>query len=461
MGVKQRFVTPPRRAAAWLLAVTVVGAPHFAAAGGATPTILPLVLQGDSVPGVGLVTTISNLAVNDAGEWLVEADTDNADTDADAVLLRNGTLALREGDAIPGPAGILLDSFDSVTLNNAGQSGFNFGLDGTSGGTSDDSSVHAYLDTTAAPATGTLLVAQEGDDAPGLSMGTPLIGFFDVKINNAAQLLVTASVDDPNITSSVDRALYIWTSDAASGGLSTSTLIAAEGDVLTGQSAALTDFGTGAEETAINDDGDVLFAVDIPGGLDAIYLYDGTFTEVAQEGDPSPVAGRNWDVLTSTALDLNNNGDAVYRGSLDGDTATDSVIIKKSLKLIQEGDTLPAIGGVFTFTSFGTGPVQLSDGDEVLWYGDWNDSDTDIDTGLFVEDELLVQEGVTTVGALGIIDTLRGIGDGYRMSPNGRYVIFEAILDDGTDGAFLLDRGTIFTDGFESGDTTAWSATVP
>lgn len=449
---------PLARRALETAALLSIGLCSAATAGG-FPAITPLVVEGDSVPGVGLVTTIDNLAVNDAGDWLVEADTD-ADPAADSVLLRDGALGLREGDPLDGPAGIELGSFDSVTLNDLGQSGFNFFLDGAAAG--EDSSVHAYLDTAAPLLTGTVLVVQEGSEAPDLTPGTPLIGFFDLKINDLEQLLVTASVDDPAIPTTVDRALYVWTSDSGSGGIVTSTLIAAEGDVLPGQAAGLTDFGTGPHETALSDAGDVLFAVDVP-GADAIYLWDGGFSEVAQEGDPSPVGGRSWSSLTGTSLDLNAAGQETYRGTLDGDPATATLLVRDGAKLVQEGDTLGAIGGVFTLTGFGTGPLEISDGGEVLWYGDWDDPDTDVDTGLFLDDRLLVQEGVTAVPGLGVVDTLRGVTDGYHMSNDGRYVIFEAVLAGGLEGAFLLDRGPalIFTDGFESGDTTAWSGAVP
>ncbi|MCH9647163.1 MAG: hypothetical protein K0U98_02925 [Deltaproteobacteria bacterium] len=452
----QPWVTSMKRyVIAGLILIPVAGT---ASAG--PPPITPLVVEGDTVAGVGNVTSISTFAINNSGDWLVEADTDNANTDIDNVLLENGSLAFQEGDSLNGPAGITLGSFDSITLNNSGQSGFNFFLDGAM--TGEDSSVHAYLDTATSLPVGTVLVLQEGGDFPDLSPMTPLIGIFDVKINDPGQLLVTASVDDPAIPSTVDRALTLWTSDETLGGIVTSELIAAEGDILTGQATALTDFGTGPHETAINGSGDVLFAVDIP-GADAIYLWDGAFTEIAQEGDPSPIAGRNWATLTSSTLDLNAAGDHVYRGSLDGDSTTNSVIIHNGAKLIQEGDSLPAIGGTFLFTSFGSGPVEISDSGDVLWFGDWDDPDTTVDSGLFLNDVLIVQEGVTEVTGLGIIDTVRGIVDGYHMSDDGLNIVFEAVLDSGDEGAFLLQltSNTIFADGFESGDTSAWSLTFP
>jgi len=76
----------------------------------------------------------------------------------------------------------------------------------------------------------------------------------------------------------------------------------------------------------------------------------------------------------------------------------------------------------------------------VLWFGEWDDPSPERETGLFVDDTLLVRTGVTTVGGR-VIDELPMFQETSAISPNGRYVIFEADLDDGTNGAFLIDRG--------------------
>ncbi len=407
-------------------ALALALAPAFPVTQASAQEPQPVVEEGDAVPGVGNVTSISTLAVNDSGTTRIEVDTDNADTDVDNALLTDGALTLREGQALPAPMGALLDSFDSININASGDSGYNFFLDLPS----DDSGV--YFNTT--------LVIQEGSisAAPQFSAGTPYIGFFDVKMNDTNQMIVMASVDDPNIASSVDRGLMRIDLDAA-GGILSEDVFLKEGDVIPGAAGELiTDFGTGPHETAFNNLGEILFGVDLTGGssTNAVYLDS---TPLALQGMPSPVAGRNWSSLSTVELDLNDSGDHVYSGSLDGDSATNLLIVRNGVKFRQEGDTLPAIGGVSVFTSFGSGPLYLSEAGEVLWYGDWNDPDTDIDTGLFIDDELIVQEGVTTVGGV-VIDTLRGITDGYIMSPDGRFVLFEAILADGTEGAYMIDR---------------------
>lgn len=215
-------------------------------AGGAqTFTITQLVLEGDSVDGVGLVTRIDYLAVNDSGQWIVEADT-NAGTDVDSVLIKDGTLFLREGGALALPIGASIGSFDSVNLNNAGLSGWNFFLDGTKD-IFDDSGI--YLNAN--------LVLQEGtiSTSKDFGPGTPYIGFFESAINNnsPAQILLMASVDDPNIASSVDRALGVMTEE----GFLFEAIIA------------------GQDGISFSDNGRYMaFEADLPGGLNGAFLID-------------------------------------------------------------------------------------------------------------------------------------------------------------------------------------------
>lgn len=391
--------------------------------------ITPIVLEGQSVPGVGNVTLIDNLAVNSQGVWLVEADTDQANTDTDQVLLKSGALFLREGQVLAAPAGASIDSFDTIDLNATGQSGWNFFL-GNTGGTGNDSGI--FL--------GDQLTLQEGtlSSAAGFSPGTPYVGFFECKIDSASRILIVASVDDPAIASTVDRALVVFDVDSASGALLGETVIFKEGDALPGQTALVTDFGTGPHNFDFNDAGDVLFVADLDSPTaDGVVYRNGTL--LAQEGSPSPVAGRNWLTLsTSMRMALNAGGSHVHTGTLDGDTASDSVIVRDGALYRQEGDSPPPIAP-FALTSFGTSaPVDLDDQGRVLWFGDWNDPDTTRDTGLFLDDLLLVQEGVTEINGQ-TLSGLSGVQDAFAISPDGRWVIFEGTLSGSLAGAFLID----------------------
>ncbi len=390
--------------------------------------IIVLVLEGDAVPGVGNVTSIDNLAVNDNGDWMVEADTDYANTDLDTVLLLNGVLHLREGDALSDPPLSSINTFDSINLNVNQDSGWNFFLSGPP--SNADSGI--YFNTT--------LVIQESDTstAPEFEAGTVYIGFFDVKMNDFNKMIAVASVDQPINPDTVERALVFIVVDNTGTLISESALII-EDDILSGQTEAVAELGTGPHQSAFNQNDKILIFVDLAGSTatdGVIYLDD---TIVAQEGDPSPVIGRNYEMLSSRGMDLNNFEEVVFKANLDGDASSDEMIVRDGTELIREGQSLPAISP-YNFTSFGTGsgPVKIDDNRNVLWYGDWDDPNTDIDTGLFLNETLLVQEGVTKINGL-IVDTIYSGSDGFTMSENGRYIVFEATLEDGSNGAFMIE----------------------
>ncbi len=397
-----------------------------AAASAQAPTVL--VRDADVVTGVGNVTSIENLAVNNGGSWIVEADTDNVNTAADGVLLKDGVLLLRQSDPVAAPAGAVVSSFDAVTLNANGESGWNLFLTGPA--TNADSGLYF----------GTTLVIQEGStpSAPQFSAGTVYTGFFETKFNDARSILIVASVDDPAIPTTTDRAMVLAQVNAA-GVLISENVILKEGDLVPGiPIETITDFGTGPHDFALNNAGVALYSADLTGATttDGVILRDTTV--IAREGDPSPIAGRNYETLYGRHLDLADSGDYVFIANLDGTTTDDDVIVKNGTTVIaREGSGLAAIGA-FTLTSFGSGPVRIDNGGNVFWYGDWNDPDLTRDTGIFRNGELLVQEGVTLANGM-VIESLAGVQDGFSISPDGRYLIFEGKLAGGFDAAFLLD----------------------
>jgi len=399
------------------------------------PYVSEFLREGELVNGVGLITRIDNLTVNEVGEILVEVDTDNPDTDADGVLLRQGVYWLQEGALLAEPLGSAVGSFDALSLDADGDIGWNLFLDGLPSG--QDSGVYWNHE----------LLVQEGDvsGAAGFSPGTPYLGFFEVKLGGADELLVLASVDDPAVASGVDRALVLLTTDGA-GNLTGETVVAKEGDVLPGQTEAVADFQTGPHDLDLNAAGQVAFLADLTGdtGRDGVAYVDGTL--VAQEGEPSPVVGRTWGDLASGVIALSDAGHWALRGRLAGDPSSDTLLVVDGQKLAQEGDVLPGTGG-HPLTGMGSGPVCLGDGGNVLWYGDWADPDTDADSGLFLNDTLIVQEG-EPYGA-GTLDVVRGVQDGAAMGADGRWLVFEGELSDGSDVVFrmLVGRWTYLGQG--------------
>lgn len=390
------------------------------AIGGDPYPISTVILEGDNVAGVGAVEFIDNLAINNDGDWIVEVNTNFSKTDADSVLLKNGTIFLREGMDLTDPSGATIGSFDSVNLSDNSRSGMNLFLDQLPG--DEDSGI--FLDDQ--------LLIQESDisTAPELSAGTPFIGFFDSKINNNDKIMLVASIDDPAIASTVDRAIMIV--DGAS-----QTVIAKEGDVLMNQDFPVQDFETGPHQSAFNDNDQVLYIAELDESTandHALYLNQQL---LAQEGSPSPIAGRVYDFIASRTNDLNNNGDYVFKANLDGDTTTDDVIIKNNTVFAQEGD--PAPGG-FAISDFGlnSGPVCISDSGDVLYFAEWDDPNEDVNSGLFLNDTLLVQEGVTMIGGA-LVESVNSGQDAFCISNNGQWIMFEAVLANSVSGAFIIE----------------------
>lgn len=387
-----------------------------------------LVEEGDAVAGVGSITRVDNLVVNDGGLVRVEVDTDNANTDADGALIDDALTALLvENQGLPAPVGALLDSFDALTLNNLGESAVNFFLDGTAG-SSDDSGLYF----------GTTLVIQESDATTAVdwTAGTPYIGFFETKFNDARQILAMSSLDDPNIPSSVDRGLMLIQIDGL-GNLVSETTVAKEGDVLPGQVSGLTDMGTGPHDFALNVSGQALYTASIAEG-DALYL---DTTLLAQEGSASPVGGRNYDIIGGAVVALNNAGDWAIVASIEGDTADDGLIVSNGQVVAREGSTHPAISP-FVFTSFGSGPIHVAPDGRVGFYAVWDDPDTTQNEGFILGDKLIVQKGVTIATGTPIFD-VSGVQDGSDLSDDGSFFLFEGMSSSGVDAVYRVDLFTL------------------
>ncbi|MGE0480060.1 MAG: hypothetical protein AB7Q17_06265 [Phycisphaerae bacterium] len=410
-------------AARWAAGILVGTAASLAVAG-SDYTLSLLLYETQAAPDGSLITDISTVAVNDAGDWFVTVTTDNADPDLRFVMIRNGTQFARENDALAAPVGSNISSFDSQRINANGDAGWNLFLRNT-GGTTNDSGI--FFNTT-------LLIQESAvSNATDFSPGTPYIGFFEVRMNDANQLASVLSVDDPAITTSVDRALMRLDYDPGMGIL-TEAVVYKEGDVLPGQEQALTDFGTTHDTFGFNNAGDVLYVASLTGNTatnGVIYRND---TLIAQKGDPSPVDARTYaNIGTSTKVAINDAGDVVFKASLAGDLATDTILIRNGQKFMQEGDLAPQVGGE-TLTGFGTGPVWINDLG-VVWYGAWTGA-TANNHGLFLNDQLLIRRGVTTIDGFnvttvaGSVNGSGGISNGFETSPNGRYIILRAVIED-------------------------------
>ncbi|MFT7669473.1 MAG: hypothetical protein ACI8X5_002175 [Planctomycetota bacterium] len=386
-----------------------------------------LVLEGDIVPGVGAVTNVLKLETNDAGDWLVLAGTDHSDPEQDVVVLRNGAVYLREGQTFSSPAGATIVTFDSMPLNSNGNTSHNFNFNELT----QPLSFGVYWNSQPLLGTGDLV------GAPGFSPGTPYVAFFETLINASETILISASVDDPAIHSAADGVLILAKTDGA-GNLISETVVAKTGDLAGSSGIPISYFGAPVSSFGFNDAGEVLYVAQLlscSGGQHAGINLDGAL--IAEEGAPSPVAGRNWEFYGTPEVGLNNHGDWVISGCLSGDASTNDIIVSNSGVVVQKGDTLSGMNGM-PFTDLGIGPVDIADNGNILCYGAWGDPATGLEKGLWINQTLIVQAGVTMIDGQ-VLQTIYGYEGGYQLDPSGRYVTFKGNLASGPKGVFRVD----------------------
>ena len=392
-------------------------------------TITPLVLEGDYVTDDRTVIAINKVAINNFGEWIVEARTDGF-FDCIDVLLRGGKMILNECGTLDEPEGATIFNFGSVNINNSGNSVLEIDF------LANDSFQGIYVNTD--------LLLKDGDisTAEDFIPGTTYKSFFGIKVNNnnPPQILVNTEVE---VADNYELDALVIITPMADGHGITETVVAKTGDILPGQTEpiiSIINYYSGLY--AMNDAGDVMFGalLENPDWFYVVYI-NGML--VAEDEGPSPIKGRNWNRLGVRAnVDINNRGDYVLQGGIDGDSASNVLIARNGKKLVQEGDVLPGTNGAPIRPAFFL-PVLINDLGQVLWQGLWDNPDDDsVLKGLLLDLNFLIREGVPTQEGFVFKSIAPGIfSQIYAMSDNGRYIIFQAILQDGTDGAFLIDFG--------------------
>ncbi len=415
-------------------------------------TFTELLREGDPLPGgTGeLVTRIDNVDINGSGDWLIELDTDAATT-SDAVLLHNGNILWREGTSMGfvAPAGKEASSFvDVVDINDNGDIMFitpvrDIGTTSTNG----------YL----LVWNGITLIEDDVTpcNAPGLPPGTIYDHVNEAWQNNNGQLLVQGTVN----LGTTSEGIMLRIDIDAMGNIISETKLAMEGETLPGPNhvTPIQGFSASKGRQAINDNGECIWYVDddhttAPGMTTSdsnLYRTDGALvsTLLYNEADSFPTDPADvFDHFSTAEVDLNNNGDFVFSGFDRGPSTDDSWIFKSIGGVIttiaHEGDPTPAsVPGGWLVAGFGFGGVvPMSNSGDVLWYLDWNDPDTTIDTGLLLNDNLLLQEGVSMLGGL-VIEDVPNSDSEIAMSDDGALAIIEVVLDNPTDldAVYIVD----------------------
>jgi hypothetical protein len=265
-------------------------------------------------------------------------------------------------------------------------------------------------------------------------------------------------------TSSVGRILYTST-DGAPGTIS---VIFRTGDSIEGQiiDSSGVDFDYDLSDNAAHH----IHPLDMVGSSDTDgFLYvDGSL--VAREGDPNGSGVDNWDNFDFVTI--NNEGAYLFSGDTDGDTATDEFIASNGSIILREGDTVDGVTLESGWSVRGVGINNL--GQAIFGWGSSSEEHlffacdaSDLQgTGILVlsTGDQLDLDGNGS-GDATVTDLPAGLLHNFQLADDGRFFI-EAELDFGAgevEAVIGLDVGFcyLFVDGFESGNTTAWSSTTP
>ncbi len=417
----------PVRIASILAGLVPLGAAAQAPAGEPAVTLKPALVEGDTVPGVGAVSRVDRLAVNRDGSWMVEADTDNADTFSDTVIIREGGLFVREDDGLALPVGARIDTFGFATLTDVGDVAWSLSLAGSS------ATQGLFL------GTGLVLRNSALYDADGFFSPTTALHAVRLSTMSANRTLLAALVvRDPDIPGLDDSALVLLSLDAL-GAIVSTQVVAVDGTKSPGAAAPMSDTSAPAHSIAVNAAGRTLAAIELeaPADSNIAVLLDGS--AVIQEGDASPIPGHNWGPHDpNTRVALHACGSWIVSAFVTDGATTTPVLVLDGAVFKQAGDDVSTPGGVFQITRFGTSsvaaPVYLTDGGAPVWFGEWSDPDLSRNTGLFVGERLIVQKGVTEVGGEPIV-LLRAADNTFAAA--GRHILFEGVLPGDVEGAFL------------------------
>ncbi len=406
---------------------------------GSAQNFTKILAEGDPLAGGEAgetINSIANVDINNQGDWACEVD-GTGDTASDAYTLVNGIIVFEEGTStgITTPVGAVTRYIDSMDINDNGDTLFIVAATDTGGSNTQlliRNGVTLYEQNVSVCA------------APGAALGETYTAITEVWQNNNHQLLLAAGVGvlTDNIMLKVEL-------DPITGAVVSETQLALEGEILPGHTCPIQGFSFSKGRNGITDAGDVFWYVDdVHSGcgstLDDSNIYVNN-TRLYNEADAFPAdMVQEFDHFSSAEMDFNSAGDFVFSGfDRNADSAVDSWIYKSIGGVIEvlahEGDPVPAaIGGPWITKGYGFGgTVPISEDGDVLWFIDWDDPDTDIDTALMFNDSILMHEGVTVLDGL-VVDNVPNSDSEIAMSDDGTYAIAEVEMVGSIDAIYII-----------------------
>jgi len=423
----------------------------------AQPLIDAPVAEDDQITGIGTVTSIEDVHINNQGDYILKVVRQTPFTGGFAIINQNGPL-ITSGQNLGLGDTRTYQSFGTARLNNKG--------DWTT-----DAFITGYpdgIDRAALVFNGQILITQ-GDhaNAPQFPPNTTYTAIIEAYPTDNDQIFLRARVDSPAYTNipyatwpDHDALIRLQLNRNPTTGEVTSfteTVLIQQNQTLPGTlnpNAQTAEIQFLPHTTAVAPDGsawvarvEALLPLDLPIVADAndwTVVQSGTV--ILEELDDSPVPGRPHQFLDASGLDINTKGDIAIKANLTGDFIDDEIIaINETTIVVQENESLPDIAP-FRLGTIGNanGPLFIDDNANVLWVGSWNNPDTNANDGLFRNRKLIIESGVTPARGL-TVTRLDDGRKGFALSDNGRFAIANARLEDPDagprDAALRIDFG--------------------
>ena len=377
----------------WVLSLAVLGG----CASSAVARMEAVAVTGDPVPGLaeGITFGVLGKPVLNASGQVAHISTVaglGVDGDNDSGVWRDRELISREGDTPPGLASdVLFASFSQPVIDGAGQVAYSAGFRGEFVTEADNQSL--WVDAS--------LRVRNGDLAPETEAGVRFEDLGPPIFNRSGQLAhqsdlawqegVVDELNDRGIW--LDGALVVRESDRAPG---------------TPDGISFREIDT----TVLSDSGQISHMSFLIGGVvpDNVWaINNGGIWDagglVARENDPAYGVGEG--VLFSSLEgfenpSMNGAGQVAYKARLKGAGVTadnELGLWRDDVLIAREGDPATAVGTGVTFTDFGS-PVINAAG-QAAYHGSLSGDGVtgENDTGVWLDDALLVREGDPAPGA--------------------------------------------------------------
>ncbi|HEX6883599.1 MAG TPA: hypothetical protein VF530_09475 [Planctomycetota bacterium] len=369
----------------------------------ALPALAPqqseLVLSRQDFVAGRQIRTFERAVIADDGSWDVVALLDTLVHNGNGVRVGSAGLVYAEGDFLAGP-GLRIDY-----LRNLAGSGAN-ATQRLRGGFEPP---RPYGNTEVLLGRGQeLLTAYELANVQGLPATSRLSRILDTAANgNTTVVAVVGLYDAPG------QALVRIELDA-SGTVLARTLELARGDVLPDGSVV-----DQIEDPRLDERGNWVVRVNQRRlvARNRVLLAEGT---------PSPLPGRDYQEILD--FDTNDLGGLAAAVRLDGDVATDLVLLRNGAVLAQEGQLLPSLSAAVPAPVLAEiGQVQLANSGDVTWFAVGMGGGL-ADALVLRNLETVLQAGVTRVDGKLLLE-FDGDADRLATSPSGRFLLAKVRLE--------------------------------